>query len=306
MNLLVPYVHLPDHPDPLFDEFTYGDGGPRGKKLSSLRAGDHVFFHTTLRGRKAVTAYFVVDRVLSTRIACSDPRILLKYKNPHLLYFKENGRPMHKQHDYVLFGDPILSNVLRHPLPFDRGLASKLSLAVTFRRGRSDTQAIGSATRAWRALSPRDVTVLLTAARRATAAAPSKVLVRSTDEVAEIVEKDVEEHLASNPAILGRGLTLKARQLPIQSGRIDLLFRDPKNELLLVEVKLGKIGRDAISQIESYLNELRSTQRRPVRAAIVCAGVMPAFQEDIGKKRDIAIYIYGWKLDVKRWLPGSA
>jgi hypothetical protein len=180
MSLLVPYVHLPDHSDPLFTEFTYGDGGPRGRKLSSLKAGDYVFFHTTSRGQKLITAFYVVDRVLPTPTAASDRRILLKYKNPHLLYFRDNGRALNNREDYVLFGDPILSSVLSHPVPLDRRLASKLSLAVTFPRGRSEAQAIASATRSWRVLSRRDVTLILAAANRLSSAAPFPVVVRST------------------------------------------------------------------------------------------------------------------------------
>jgi len=44
MNLLIPYVKLPSHHDPLFEEFTYGDLNGRGRKLKALQPGDHVFF----------------------------------------------------------------------------------------------------------------------------------------------------------------------------------------------------------------------------------------------------------------------
>jgi hypothetical protein len=301
MNLLVPYVPLPDHSDPLFNEFTYGDVDSRGKKLASLKQGDYVFFHTTSRGVKIIMAYYVVDRVLPTVEACSDERICLKYKNPHITYFMEHGHPIHKEHDYVLFGDPILSNVLDRPIKFDKLLATKLSLKIKFRADRSEAQTIGSATRSWRKLTARDVRVLLEAARRAAAAKHKVDLIRSTDEVAETIEKDIEDHLARTPTILGKGLSLKARQLPTRSGRIDLLFQSTQNELVLVEVKLGKIGRGAISQIEGYIADLRSTQDLPVRGAIVCAGVMPAFEEDISKKKNIDIYVYGWTFDVERW-----
>jgi len=36
MHLLIPYVHLPYHNDPLLDEFTYGDVRARAQKLKSL------------------------------------------------------------------------------------------------------------------------------------------------------------------------------------------------------------------------------------------------------------------------------
>ena len=53
MHLLIPYVNLYNHPDPLFDEYTYGEGDSRAKKLKNdVKKGDYVFFHTSKRGKK--------------------------------------------------------------------------------------------------------------------------------------------------------------------------------------------------------------------------------------------------------------
>ena len=92
MHLLIPYVHLRP-PDPLFDEFTYGDRGDRGRKLKSdVNKGDYIFFHASRDGKKYITAYYVVDRVLDVIDACQDDTICLKYKNHHLLL--DNPIPM--------------------------------------------------------------------------------------------------------------------------------------------------------------------------------------------------------------------
>lgn len=46
MNLLIPYIHLYKHTDPLFEEYTYGDSKFRARKLKNeLKKGDYVFFH---------------------------------------------------------------------------------------------------------------------------------------------------------------------------------------------------------------------------------------------------------------------
>ncbi|MCK4789159.1 MAG: hypothetical protein KAV87_35785, partial [Desulfobacteraceae bacterium] len=80
MNLLIPYVFLPGHNDPSFDEFTYGDVKSRGRKLKNeLNRGDFVFFHTSRNGKKYITAYFVTDRVLDTNKACQERTIVDKY-----------------------------------------------------------------------------------------------------------------------------------------------------------------------------------------------------------------------------------
>ena len=71
MHRLIPYVRLRDHPDPDFNEFTYGDVGARGRSLKNgIRQGDYVFFHTGNGGRKFIVAYFVADRVLEASAAC--------------------------------------------------------------------------------------------------------------------------------------------------------------------------------------------------------------------------------------------
>ncbi len=77
MHLLIPYVKL-SHPDPAFDEFTYGDSGQRARKLKrDVKRGDYIFFHTTKRGKKFITAYYVVDRVLDTVVACQDKALVV-------------------------------------------------------------------------------------------------------------------------------------------------------------------------------------------------------------------------------------
>src|SRR5262245_10676667 len=113
MNLLIPYVKLPDHNDPLFNEFTYGDVGQRGRKLKTLQPGDHIFFHTTIQGRKCITAYYTVARVMDTKDVVKDPDLSSKFKNPHIARWL--GRLEYKRHspddDVLVFGDPITSRI---------------------------------------------------------------------------------------------------------------------------------------------------------------------------------------------------
>jgi hypothetical protein len=86
-HLLIPYVPLSWHHDTVLEEFTYGDSDARVRKLKrDLQPGDYVFFHTTIRGQRCVTAYYIVDRVLDTSEAASNKAIVDKYRNPH---FKE-------------------------------------------------------------------------------------------------------------------------------------------------------------------------------------------------------------------------
>ena len=87
MNLLIPYIKFPNHLDPDLEEYTYGDVRVRARTLKEkVGRGDHLFFHTTLGGKKYITAYFIVDRTLDVSTAVEDKNILRKYKNPPTLW----------------------------------------------------------------------------------------------------------------------------------------------------------------------------------------------------------------------------
>ena len=208
VDFLVPYIRLPDHSDPLLEEFTYGDIDIRAKKLKDLSKGSFVFFHTSLRGHKCITAYYVIDRVLDTQEAVKNQLIMDKYKNPHL----KRG-PYKDKQDVLIFGDPILSKKLSRPLPFDKNLAKKLSLNIPFDSKHSDNACIVSATRQWRLLTDNDVKFLLEEIKRVEAEPISSDILLSTDEVSELREIDLEDFIARNPSCLGKGLVLNARAL---------------------------------------------------------------------------------------------
>lgn len=300
MHLLIPYVQLP-HKDPDFEEFTYGDNGQRARKLKAdLAKGDYVFFHTSHGGKKYITAYYVVDCVLDTLQACKLKAIRNKYKNPHIMECLEGKRPLPNDDDAVVFGDPITSHAFDKPLLFDRKLAEKLSLRIAFPTNRSESQVIGSATRAWRRLSTKDVDILLDAVSSHNSRVRPAML-RSAEEVAETQEKDIEDYVADNPELIGTGLKLIGRQLTIGTGRLDLLFEDKNQNLVIVELKFNPIGRKAIRQIQDYISHLRKHTKNKVSGIILCSGVMPAYRDDLRKQKKVKILVYGWKIQVKKW-----
>ena len=301
MNLLIPYRHLYGHPDPLFKEFTYGDVGTRAKKLKKdLKKGDYVFFHTSVGVRKYITAYYVVDRVLATAEAVKDRNIVAKYKNPHILEFL-SGERTGEDDDVILFGDPITSKILERRLLFDKNLAKKLSLNIKFPKGKTETQAIGSATRAWREITDKDVEILLEAIKSLEKEGVGVETILSTDEVTEIIERDLENFIEKNPSLIGESLRLERRQLDTPAGRIDLLFKDKKGDLIVVELKLNRIGRDAIKQLRRYMKWVKKETQKDVTGVIVCKGVMPAFKRGFKRLKDIKIFCYGWQLKVYPW-----
>ena len=301
MNLLIPYVYLYNHPDPLFDEFTYGESGSRCKKLKNgLQKGDYVFFHTSIGGRKYITAYYVAERVLDTVKAIKDRNITAKFKNPHISELK-SGKITDTENNVILFGDPILSRILKRPLLFDKALANKLSLNIKFPKNKTETQAIGSAARSWRELTDKDVETLLKEIKLSEDKSIGVDTILSTDEVTEIIEKDIEGFVEKNPGLIGKSLKLIRRQCDTPVGRIDLLFEDKKKRLIVVEMKLNKIGRDAVKQIKKYMSWLKKDTKKDVTGVLICKGVMPAFEKEFKKLKGIKIFTYGWELSVNKW-----
>jgi len=297
VHLLIPYVPLADHPDPILEEFTYGDVGTRARKLKrDLKRGDYVFFHTTIRGRRYITAYYVVDRVLDTSEAAASSSIVDKYRNPHIKEYLEGER--RDDDDAVLFGDPILSRKLPQPLLFNRALAEKLSLNIPFRKNFTDNQCISSATRQWRRLTEKDVETLLLEIKKYEMKGIASDVVLLTDEVLEIREADLENFIANNVNLFGLNLTLKGRQRDTRAGRLDLLFEDENNNLVVVELKLNEIGRYAINQLRRYIRQVRADTKKKVRGIIVCNDILPTFVDEFRKLRNIQIFHYGWKLKV--------
>lgn len=298
MNLLVPYINILGHEDPLFKEYTYGDAGSRARKLKTcLNRGDYVFFHHTYMGKKYITAYYVVDRVISVQDIIQDKNLLAKYRNPHIIEYL-SGKTKDKRDNVVLFGDPILSKILEKPLLFNRALAQRLSLNIPFSIIRTDTQSIGSATRNWRNLTNDDVNTLLDAINKNERTDLCLTYALSTDEVSEVIEKDIEAYIKSNPGIIAKNLKLEGRQIDTPVGRIDLLYKDNNGNYLVVELKVGKIGRSAIDQIRRYIHWLKKNTKNEVTGLVICEGVMPYFESELSKIRNIDIFCYGWVLKV--------
>lgn len=301
MNRLIPYKPSRAHPDPDLAEFTYGNvKGYARKLMSNWRKGDYFFFHIGRNSKKYITAYYVVDRVRGTAQACRDGAIRAKYKNPHIIECIAGKRAQNGEEDAIVFGDPITSRVFQRPLLFDRKLAEKLSLKIKFPTNRTETQAIGSATRNWRDLTNADVKVLL----KQGAANEKRVRrnnLRSTDEVGETLERDIENYIARNPSLLGKGLKLVRNQQRLGDGRLDLLFENKRGNWVIVELKLNRIGRDAVKQIKAYIECLRKENDKKVSGVIICSGVMPIFGDELRKEKDIQIFIHGWDLRVVPW-----
>ena len=89
------------------------------------------------------------------------------------------------------------------------------------------------------------------------------------------VEAHIQELLAENPSVLGKGFRLIRREFPTEIGPVDLLCRDEDGITIAVEVKRrGEI--DGVEQLTRYLDFLnRDSELKPVKGLFVAQEIKP-------------------------------
>lgn len=170
-----------DHPDPLFEEYTYGDSGKYGNMIrKNIESGSNIFFHTTIGGQRYITAHYYVSRVMEGYEARHNDEIRTKFNNIHIHpenypdWWYDYDVDLEKEddeNDVVVFGYPRKSlGKLTNPIKFDRDFGEKLEFENTQikfeiinKNGRvmNDAECISSCTRVPRYLTKNDVKFLI-------------------------------------------------------------------------------------------------------------------------------------------------
>lgn len=68
--------------------------------------------------------------------------------------------------------------------------------------------------------------------------------------------EDLEEWIASQPAIIGTGITIIGRQVATKSGVLDLLGIDKNGNTVIIELKRDKLPREALAQAIDYASDV--------------------------------------------------
>lgn len=68
--------------------------------------------------------------------------------------------------------------------------------------------------------------------------------------------EDLEEWIASQPAIIGTGITIIGRQVVTKSGPLDLLGIDKHGNTVVVELKRDKLPREVLAQAIDYASDV--------------------------------------------------
>lgn len=141
------------HPDPMIEEFSYGEGGAFAPFLwNHLAVGSRLFFHTTIGGMRYVTAMYYVADFAPAAVWRVDKRMKRKYRNPHLHAedcpewwgdgppskddpFEQEVRDLYNEGvilvdaDLVVIGDPDRSfDIRKTPVVLDKVVAARLDL----------------------------------------------------------------------------------------------------------------------------------------------------------------------------------
>lgn len=121
------------------------------------------------------------------------------------------------------------------------------------------------------------------------------------------LEKQLEDWIVADEALIAEDLTIVGRQRTFDKGRLDLLGIDSRDRWVVVEIKAGRLGADALTQalsyaasivqvpadklqedLESRLRDLGSADRR----AKAITRQLNA-ERETGEKRKIAVMLVG-------------
>ncbi|NPA99832.1 MAG: DUF91 domain-containing protein [Crenarchaeota archaeon] len=100
-------------------------------------------------------------------------------------------------------------------------------------------------------------------------------------------EKDVVNVLVKKIDMVEKDLKVIAREYQTIAGSIDILAEDSKGNIVVIEVKRGMAGPEAVHQLKRYVDVLSKTSQRPVRGILVA--------EDISSSAYKYLREYGFK-----------
>jgi len=302
-SYLIPYLDSKKNDgeeDPLFSEYTYGDKGNRGETLKNkVLKGDYLFFHTSIRNKRCITAFYEVEEVMDIQKARADKIIMMKYRNPHLISTKT------QDYEVIVFGNPIKSVVLHTPLEINRALLKELSIPFTPSPKQTELAALSSKFRNWLSLTDAQIKLLLQKVNALHNQSYLRQKQLSSDEIRQLSEADIEQFLADNPSVLDTDLIFLSRQHQFNDGkRLDLLVKNGKTQqIYIVEIKKNEIGTEVLKQIKGYIKRYETEENiKDVKGIIVCKGILPHFENEVMKQLSeerIQIYQYGWMFSIQ-------
>jgi Holliday junction resolvase-like predicted endonuclease len=119
------------------------------------------------------------------------------------------------------------------------------------------------------------------------------------------LEKNLEDWIERDPALLQSGLTIVGRQVYVEGGPLDLLALDPQGQWVVIELKADTLRRDTVAQVLDYasciatlpyetlaeiIDGYLAKKNTNLRTLLEERGVA---DNDTGDDRDVIMYIVG-------------
>ncbi len=86
-------------------------------------------------------------------------------------------------------------------------------------------------------------------------------------------EKDIVDFLVKNPDIIEPGLKILAREYQTIAGNVDILAEDKDSNIVVIEVKRGIAGPEAVHQLKRYVDVLYKSFNRQIRGILVAQDI---------------------------------
>ena len=92
-------------------------------------------------------------------------------------------------------------------------------------------------------------------------------------------EKDMQEAILYDPSLLEEGFQPLEAERTVEPGFIDIIGRDKNNTLTLVEIKRNPASKEAVNQLQKYMEVYSTDNGRSVRGVLVAPELKKGAQE---------------------------
>ena len=122
------------------------------------------------------------------------------------------------------------------------------------------------------------------------------------------LERNLEDWIAKDSSLLADGLTIVGRQVRLEGGPLDLLAIDRQDRWVVIELKRGRLYRDALAQALDYASSIAAMDRHDLadllRPGLASLGDADELSRSVQRQldgeddgRDVAILLAGIGVD---------
>ncbi len=122
------------------------------------------------------------------------------------------------------------------------------------------------------------------------------------------LEKDLEDWIAADASLLAGGITIVGRQVQLDGGALDLLAFDGQDRWVVIEIKRGRLYRDALAQALDYSSSIAALGADELRAKLQSdlaqfgdpeelSRNVQRLLKDEGERREVAVLLVGVGVD---------